>query len=44
MMALPDDVRGAVERHVRAGYLAGLPDGPRSFPMIFRVVRGVVPT
>jgi SAM-dependent methyltransferase len=43
LMALSDDVRGEIEQHVRAGYLAGLPDGPRSFPMIFRVVRGVVP-
>ncbi len=43
LMALSDDVRSAIERHVRAGYLVGLPDGPRSFPMIFRVVRGVVP-
>jgi 2-polyprenyl-3-methyl-5-hydroxy-6-metoxy-1,4-benzoquinol methylase len=43
MMALPDDVRGTIKRHVRAGYLAGLPDGPRSFPMMFRVVRGLVP-
>ena len=33
----------AIEQHVRAGYLVGLPDGPRSFPMMFRVVRGVVP-
>ena len=40
---LPDDVRGEIQRHVRAGYLAGLPDGPRSFPMIVRAVRGVVP-
>ena len=43
LMALSDDVRSAIERHVRAGYLVGLPDGPRSFPMIFRVVCGVVP-
>jgi SAM-dependent methyltransferase len=43
MMALSEDVRGTIERHVRAGYLAGLPDGPRSFPMMFRVVRGMVP-
>jgi hypothetical protein len=42
-LALSDDVRGAIEQHVRAGYLVGLPDGPRSFPMMFRVVRGVVP-
>jgi SAM-dependent methyltransferase len=40
---LPDDVRGEIERHVRAGYLTGLPDGPRSFPMMFRAARGVVP-
>lgn len=43
LMALSADVRGSIEQHVRAGYLVGLPDGPRSFPMIFRVVRGVVP-
>ncbi len=43
LMALPPAVLGAVEQHVRAGYLVGLPDGPRSFPMMFRVVRGVVP-
>jgi SAM-dependent methyltransferase len=43
LMALSDDARGAIEQHVRAGYLVGLPDGPRSFPMMVRVVRGVVP-
>jgi SAM-dependent methyltransferase len=43
LMALSDDVRGAIEQHVRAGYLVGLPDGPRSFPMMFRIVRGTVP-
>jgi SAM-dependent methyltransferase len=43
LMTLSDDARGAIERHVRAGYLAGLPDGARSFPMMFRVVRGLVP-
>lgn len=43
LMELSEDVRGTIERHVRAGYLAGLPDGARSFPMMFRVVRGVVP-
>jgi len=41
--ALPAEVRAEVERHVRAGYLAGLPDGPRSFAIILRVVRGIVP-
>ena len=43
LMAASEEVRGTIEKHVRAGYLAGLPDGPRSFPMMFRVVRGVVP-
>jgi hypothetical protein len=41
--ALPAELRAEVERHVRAGYLAGLPDGPRSFAVIFRAVRGIVP-
>lgn len=43
LMEASEDVRGTIEDHVRAGYLAGLLDGPRSFPMMFRVVRGVVP-
>ena len=43
LMALSDDARASIEQHVRAGYLVGLPDGPRSFPMMFRVVRGLVP-
>ena len=43
LTALSDDARGLIEQHVRTGYLVGLPDGPRSFPMMFRVVRGVVP-
>lgn len=43
LMALSDDARSSIEQHVRAGYMVGLPDGPRSFPMIFRVVRGLVP-
>ena len=42
-VALSNDVRGAIEQHVRDGYLVGLPDGPRSFPMMCRVVRGIVP-
>lgn len=32
-----------IEDHVRAGYLAGLPDGPRSFAVVLRAVRGTVP-
>lgn len=43
LMSLSSDVRDSIEQHVRAGYLVGLPDGPRSFPMMFRVVRGFVP-
>jgi len=43
LMALWGDARGAIEQHVRTGYRVGLPDGPRSFPMVFRVVRGLVP-
>ena len=43
MIALPSELRSEIERHVRAGYLAGLPDGPRSFAVIVRAVRGIVP-
>ncbi len=43
VMALPMELQADIERHVRAGYLAGLPDGPRSFAVIVRAVRGVVP-
>jgi SAM-dependent methyltransferase len=43
LKTLSDDVRRAIEQHVRDGFLVGLPDGPRSFPMMFRVVRGIVP-
>jgi hypothetical protein len=40
---LPAATRSELERHVRAGYLAGMPDGPRSFAIIVRAVRGTVP-
>jgi SAM-dependent methyltransferase len=43
LTALPAERRAEIERHVRAGYLAGLPDGPRSFAVIVRAVRGNVP-
>jgi hypothetical protein len=43
LIALPSAVRGEIEGHVRDGYLARLPDGPRSFAIIVRAVRGVVP-
>jgi hypothetical protein len=41
--ALPAELRAEVERHVRTGYLADLPDGPRSFAIIVRAVRGIIP-
>ena len=41
---LSGGLRSEIERHVRAGYLAGSPDGPRTFPMVIRAVRGVVPS
>jgi SAM-dependent methyltransferase len=43
LTALPSDLRSEIEQHVRAGYLAGLPDGPRSFAAVVRAVRGTVP-
>ena len=43
LMALPLELQNEIEQHVHAGYLAGLPDGPRSFAVIVRAVRGIVP-
>jgi hypothetical protein len=43
LAVLSSGLRNEIERHVRAGYLAGLPDGPRSFAVVFRAVRGTVP-
>lgn len=43
LTALPSGQRSHIEQHVRDGYLAGLPDGPRSFAVIVRAVRGTVP-
>lgn len=43
LIALPTELRSEIERHVRGGYLAGLPDGPRLFAVIVRAVRGIVP-
>ena len=37
---LPRGVQGELEQHVRAGYLAGLPDGPRSFAVVVRAGAG----
>ena len=42
--ALPAALRTEIEEHVRAGYLSGPPDGPRSFAIIVGAVRGTVPT
>src|SRR5262245_36223444 len=42
--ALAAKTRAEIERHVRAGYLAGMPDGPRSFAAIVRGAgRGAAP-
>jgi hypothetical protein len=41
--ALPSGLCAEIERHVRAAYLSGMPDGPRSFAIIVRAVRGTVP-
>ena len=43
LQTLPTELCSEIERRVRAGYLAGLPDGPRSFAVIVRAVRGIVP-
>ena len=43
LLQLPEDVRREIERHVRAWYLAGMPDGSRTCPMVIRCVRGIVP-
>jgi SAM-dependent methyltransferase len=40
LIALSSERRNEIERHVQAGYLAGLSDGPRSFAAIVRAVRG----
>lgn len=43
LTASPSGLRRDLEQHVRAAYLAGLPDGPRSFAVVVRAVRGTVP-
>jgi SAM-dependent methyltransferase len=43
LQQLPEHVYREIERHVRAWYLAGMPDGPRTCPMVIRCVRGIVP-
>jgi hypothetical protein len=43
VVSLADAPRQALEHHVRAAYLCGMPDGPRPFTTWFWVVRGAVP-
>jgi SAM-dependent methyltransferase len=43
LTASQPQLRSEIEQHVRAGYLADLPDGRRSFAIIVRAVRGIVP-
>lgn len=43
VMALSEAARGELKRLVRAAYLCGMADGPRSFSVIIRAVRGVAP-
>ena len=40
---MPAERRDEIRRLVSFGYLASMPDGPRSFAAIVRSVRGVVP-
>lgn len=42
LMAMAPEICAEIERHVCHGYLAGQPDGPRSFAIIVRAVRGIV--
>ena len=43
VVGLGDAARARLEQHVRAAYLAGAPDGPRSFAAVAWSCRGVVP-
>ncbi|WP_374296747.1 class I SAM-dependent methyltransferase [Sphingomonas sp.] len=40
---LPAEIRGRIEQGVRAAYLCGQPEGPRSFASVAWAIRGVVP-
>ena len=40
---LPDESRRELKRHVRAAYLSGMADGPRSFSVIIRAAKGLAP-
>jgi hypothetical protein len=43
VQAMPAERRDEICRLTQLAYLAGQPDGPRSFAAIIRAVRGVVP-
>jgi SAM-dependent methyltransferase len=43
VMSLDGAARGELRGHVRAAYLAGMADGPRSLSVIVRAARGIVP-
>jgi len=43
LTSLEEPHRRELTNHVHAAYLGGMPDGPRSFSVIIRAVRGVVP-
>lgn len=40
---LPDEAQRTLHDHVRAAYLGGMLDGPRSFSVIIRAAKGLVP-
>jgi ubiquinone/menaquinone biosynthesis C-methylase UbiE len=43
VMALAEEHRRELRKHVQIAYLAGMPDGPRSFSVIIRAAKGNVP-
>jgi SAM-dependent methyltransferase len=43
LTSLPESTRQKIESAIRAGYLCGQPDGPRSFVSVAWAVRGMVP-
>ena len=43
VVRLSDAARATLREHVRDAYLGGRPDGPRSFSVIHRGVRGNIP-
>lgn len=43
LTSLDEQHRRELTNHVRAAYLGGMADGPRSFSVIIRAVRGIVP-